>query len=167
MLLTFFKLVRCSVKQCCITHSLSMRDWIDKFAYNNRLTHFLLVIWCTIGSSTKHQNWVMSLTSCRLWDKTADHKGKYYSQTVVIRQYIRSMIAQCHLPTDINIVSDPPPRILWQLTCASLSCSPAIWRFTNLISMWRHSSITYHLINFVSTYHSIWRPPTFLSTYCN
>ena len=29
---------------------------------------------CTMGLFTKNQNWVMSLTSCRLWDNTADHK---------------------------------------------------------------------------------------------
>jgi len=47
MLLTFFKQVRCGVKQCCITHSLSTWDWFDKSAYNDRITHLLLVIWCT------------------------------------------------------------------------------------------------------------------------
>ena len=103
MLLTFFKQVRCSVNQCSITHSLSMRDRIDKSAHNDWLTYLLLVM-CTIGSFTKNQHWVMSLTSCRLWDKASDHKGECCSQTVVMRQYIRSMLAQCHLPTDINII---------------------------------------------------------------
>ena len=70
----------------------------------DRLTHLLLVIWCTTGSFTKNQDWCMSLTSCRLWDKTADHKEKHYSQTVVMRWYIRSMLVQSHLPTDINII---------------------------------------------------------------
>ena len=92
ILLTFFKRVRCGGRQCCITHSLSMRDWIGKPAYHDRSTHFLLVIWCTImmGSFTKNQNWAMSLTSCWLWDKTTDHKRKHYSQTVVMRQSLNA-----------------------------------------------------------------------------
>ena len=143
-----------------------MRDWIDKFAYNNRLTHLLLVIWCTIGSSTKYQNWVLSLTSCRLWDKAADHKRKHYLQTVVMIHYVRSMIMQCLIPTDINIVSDAPPRILWLLTCGSLSCSLAIWRRTNLFSCEGIQASPTTWWTFVSTYHSIWRPPTFLLIYC-
>ena len=61
----------------------------------------------------------------------------------------------------------PPPRIWWQLTCASLSCLPAIWHMTNLIFMWRHCSVTYLLMNFRSIYHSIWRPLTSLWTYCH
>ena len=42
------------VKQCCITHSLSMRDWIDKSAYNDRLTHLLWFIWCYQRSKLSH-----------------------------------------------------------------------------------------------------------------
>ena len=53
MLLTFCKLVRYDVKPFCISHSLSMRDWIDKFAYIDILTHLLLVVICTMGSFTK------------------------------------------------------------------------------------------------------------------
>ena len=150
MLLTFFMQVRCSVKQCCITHSLSRRNWIDKSAYNDTLTHLLLVIWCAIGLLTKNQNWVMPLTSCRSWGKTADHSGQYDSQTVVMRQYIRFMVVQYHLPTDINIIIwSHQPRIWWHLTCASFSCSfKAIWSMTNLVFMWRHWSVTYLLMNF-------------------
>ena len=40
------------------------------------------------------------------------------------------------------------PRIWWQLTCASLSCSLAIgWSMINLVFMWRHWSVTYILMN--------------------
>ena len=104
MLLTCFKQVRCSVKQCCITHSLSMRDRVEKSACHDRPTYLLFVIQCSIGSFTKNQNWVMSLTFCRLWEKIADHKGKHYSQTVVMRQCITSVVVQCHSPTDTNII---------------------------------------------------------------
>jgi len=75
-----------------ITHSLSMRDWIDKSAYNDRLTHLLLITWYTMGYNKDH-NWVTSLTSCGLWDKSAD-PTENYSQTVVMRWYIRSMLVQ-------------------------------------------------------------------------
>ena len=44
MLLTFFEQVRCGVKLCCITNPLPIRDWIEKSAYNDRSTHFLLVV---------------------------------------------------------------------------------------------------------------------------
>ncbi len=95
-----------SLMQCCITHSLSKKDWVDRSAYNDRLTHFLLVIWCNIRiicqKSKLSVNDHESLTSCRLWDNTVDDKRKHYSQTVVMRQNIRSMLVQCHLPTDIN-----------------------------------------------------------------
>ena len=46
----------------------------------------------------------MSPTSCRLWSKTANHKRRDYSQTVVMRQFVRSKLVQFHLPTDINNV---------------------------------------------------------------
>ena len=54
-LLSLCRPVRCGVRQCCITHSLSMRDCIHKSACNDidRSTHLLLVIWCTMGSFTK------------------------------------------------------------------------------------------------------------------
>ena len=42
-----------------------------------------------------------------------------------------------------------PLRIWQQLTCASLSCSLAIWSMTTVVFMWRHlASITYLLMNF-------------------
>ena len=134
MLLTFFEQFRCSVKQCCITHSLSMRDWIEKSAYKDRLTHFLLVIWSTTGSFPKHQNSAMSLTSCRLLDKTADHKEKHYSQTVVMRQCIiyASAMSPTHWYWYYHILLT---RIWRQLTSASLSCLLAIWSVDNLVFM--------------------------------
>ena len=60
-----------------------------------------------------------------------------------------------------------PTRKWWQLTCASLSCLLSIWSMTDLVFMWRHLSITYLLIDFVSLYHSIWWPPTSLSNCCH
>ena len=58
---------------------------------------------------------------------------------------------------------------MWQLTCASLSGLLAIvWTMDKLIFRWRHWSVTYFLMNFfASIYHSIWRPPTILPTYCH
>ncbi len=44
---TFFKHVRCGMKQCSITHSLSTWDCIDDSSYNDGLTHLLLVTWYT------------------------------------------------------------------------------------------------------------------------
>ena len=77
----------------------------------------------------------MSLTSCRLCDKIADHNMKHYSQTVFMRQYIRSMFDVTH-PL-ISISSDPAPTIWWQwLTCVSLSCSLIIWTMIDLVFMW-------------------------------
>ena len=97
-----FKQIRCGVRQCSITtHSLFMRDSrIDKSAYNDRLTHFLFVM--HHGIIYLKSQWMISLTSCRLWDKITDHKRKYSSQTVVMRQHLRSMLVQCYLPTGIN-----------------------------------------------------------------
>ena len=169
MLLTFFQQVRCGVKQCCITHSLSTRDWIDNSAYyDDRLTHSLLLIWCTMRSLTKNQNWVMSLTFCKLWDKTADYKRRHYSQTVVVRlkQYTRSMLVQCDLPTDINIIrSCHQDSIWWQPTCTSLNCSLAIRSMTNIVLMWRFGVLLTSWSTFASSYHSIWSPPTSLFAY--
>ena len=107
MLLTFFDSeVRCGVRQCGITYSLSMTNWLDKSAYNDRSTHFLLVIQCTMGSFTKNQ-----IESCH--SLSVDNvtwlliRRKYYSQTVVMRQYVRSILVQCYLPTDIINITDP------------------------------------------------------------
>ena len=92
----------------------------------------------------------MSLTSCRLWDMTAtdSHKGKHYSQTVVVRHHIyaNSAMSLTHWYQYHQIA---PQRIWWQLTCASLSCSLAIWSITHLIFMWRHWNIMYLLMHFV------------------
>ena len=100
------------------------------------------------------QNSVVSLTCCRLWDKTADHKWRHYSQTGVMRQYIRSMIVQCHLPTDINAIRSCHHKC-GQLTCGSLSCLLVTWSMTNLVFMWRHWNVTYPLLNFCkySSFH--------------
>ena len=54
-----------------------------------------------------------------------------------------------------------PPRIWWQLTCISLSCSLAICGMTNLVFMWRHLSITYLLMNFCN-YLSFYMKATYL-----
>ena len=110
----------------------------------------------------------MPLTSCRLWDKTADHKSKHYSQTVVMRQYIGSILVQCHLPTDINIIR---------------SChqeygdhdSPVLHSFVHwqseawliLFSCEGIGVLLTHWWTFASIYHFIWRSPTSLSTYCH
>ena len=84
---------------CCITHSL--RDRIDKSASSDRLTHFLLVIWCTITSFTKHKESIMSLTSCRLWDKTVDHK-RSVTHKLLSWDKLSDLcyVIQCHLPTE-------------------------------------------------------------------
>ncbi len=37
-------------------------------------------------------------------DKIADCKMKHYSQTVIMSQYIQSMLVQGHLPTDTNVI---------------------------------------------------------------
>ena len=59
-----------------------------------------------------------------------------------------------------------PPRIWWQLTCASLSCSLAIWSMTNLVFMCEGiQALLTSWWTFVSIYHSIWRPLTSLPTY--
>ena len=111
-------------------------------------------------------NWV-SLTSCGLWDKTADHKKTYYSQTVVMRQYIRCTLVECHLPTVINNIRSchDPLRIWWQLTCVSLSRLSAICSITNLFFMKDLECYSHADEQFASIYHSIWRSLTFLSTY--
>ena len=102
--------------------------------------------------------------------KTADRKGKHYPQTVVMSQCITSMLVQCHLPTDINIIRSYQQEYCdkLQLTCASLSCLLAIWRMrmNNLaISCDGIQALLTSWWTFISIYHSIWRPPIFLSTY--
>ena len=41
-----------------------------------------------------------------------------------------------------------PPRIWWQLTCASLSCLSTIWNMINLVTCWRYLSVAYNLMTF-------------------
>ena len=45
-----------------------------------------------------------------------------------------------------------PPRIWWQQTCVSLSCSLGIWSMINLVSIWRHWNITYLPTTFASVH---------------
>ena len=121
-----------------------MRDWICKSAYSGRLTHLLLVILCTMGSTQKS---VMSLTSCRLWDKTADHKGSISHKLLswdIYQIYASSMmLTHCHQYHHIM-----PLRIWWQLTCVWLFCPLATWSMTKFVFMWRHCSVTYKLMIF-------------------
>ena len=94
------------MKQCFITHSLSTRDWIDKSAYSDRLTHLL----------SFHSLLKMKIESCH--SLPVD-----YGTTLLIKKEIlltnwchetniRSMLVQCHLPTgtDISTSSDPATK---------------------------------------------------------
>ena len=136
-----------------------MRDSADTSAFNDRLTHFLLVIWCTIGSFR-----VMSLTSCRLWDNTADHKGSI-THKLLSWDNIPSMLLQCHLPTDNNNIrpchqdcGDNKP----------VFHSVVYWSSDEWLILFSCEGIGVLLTSwwtFARIYHSIWRPPTALSTY--
>ena len=79
--------------------------------------------------------------------------------------YIRSMLVQCHLPTNINNIRSCHPMVTTNLC------------FTQLfIGHLKHDWCCFHVKAlecysppdkpFCKIYHSIWRPPTSLSIYC-
>ena len=132
--------------ECCVTHSLSMRDWIDKSAYNDRSTH-LLFIWCITGSFTKlklcnvtHFLWIMG-QDC--WSQHEALLTNCYHETIY-QIYASSVWLTHWYQYHQNLL----PRIWWQwLTCVSLRFLLVIWSMTNLVFMWRHWSVTYLLMN--------------------
>ena len=146
MLLTFFKQVRLGVKQCCITHSLSRRDWIEKSAYNDRSTHFLLVVWCTMGSFSNIEmesnvTHFLLIMGQDCWSQKEALLTNCSHQTIHVYQIYASSISLTHWYQYHKLL---PSRIWWQwLACASL----AIWSMTNIVFMWRHWSVTYPLMN--------------------
>ena len=146
------------MKQCHVTHSLSTRDGIDKSAYNDKLTHLLLVMWCTSGLLSKCHSLPVDYGT-RLLITKGTILTNWCHETIY--QVNASSMSLTHWNQHHQVL---PPWISWQLTCVSLSCLLlAIWSIINCVFMWRHWSGNYLVMSFCKclsfhvevTYHPV------------
>ena len=135
--------------------------------YNDRWTHLLLAICqCTMESFTKSQiNWCyphpVDYWKYCWWQKEALLTNCCHKTIYQIYAHVMSLT---HWYQQHHML---PPRIWWQLTCTSLSFLFAIWSIINLVlceALECYFPPDEYLEGF---YHSVWRPPTALSSFCH
>jgi len=124
-------------------------------------------------SFTKNQNWIISLTSCRLWDKIINPRFPIGSIThkLLLWNNISDLCLFMFTVTYplISITSDLATKnmVTTNLCFTQLFCGYLKQDFESCCHVKALECYLLPDAPFASIDHFIWRPPTSLSTYCH